>query len=349
MATGIQWTDETWNPVSGCSKVSQGCKHCYAERVFPRPYPGRKFIDVRTHDDRLQQPLRWRKPRRVFVNSMSDLFHEDVPDAFIDQVFAIMAMAKQHTFQVLTKRPDRMIEWFKRVEGGGAEGEDAALAKLYGAMTECAAPMPAWVEADFEIGEGSLMGDAWPLPNVWIGVSVEDQETADERIPLLLRTPAAVRFISAEPLLGAIDLTRIHHDTWPSEPNRDGEQYTLYMSAFSGIRPTSIQSYVESPTLDWVIVGGESGPKARPCDVEWIGGIVNQCKDAGVPVFVKQFGARPIAQCRACSTHRALCRLFGSDEGEHGHDGIIPIFMKDRKGGDPAEWPADLRVREFPA
>lgn len=309
MATGIQWTDETWNPTSGCSKVSQGCKNCYAERVFPRPYPGRKFTDVRTHPDRLQQPLRWKRPRRVFVNSMSDLFHEDVPDQFIDQVFAVMALSPQHTFQVLTKRPERMQAYFRNEWVGFRQREQMQLMR-----------------------PTSVLDVSYPLPNVWLGVSVEDQETADERIPLLLQTPAAVRFISAEPLLGPVDLTRLHHDTWPSEPNRYGEQYALYMSAFSGIRPTTTQSYVESPKLDWVIVGGESGPKARPCDVDWIRGIVGQCKDAGVPVFVKQLGARRIEN--GCS--------------DPGHTASLD-HVRDRKGGDPAEWPADLRVREFPA
>lgn len=340
--TTIQWCSDVWNPVTGCTKVSQGCKNCYAERVFPRPYPGRDFTDVRTHPDRLDQPLRWRKPRRVFVNSMSDLFHEDVPNSFIETVFGVMALAKQHTFQILTKRPKRMLEWF-----GHSMREGWAAWAPYMDMQLPPPKVESW--------------PGWPLPNVWLGVSVEDQETADERIPVLLQTPAAVRFISAEPLLGAVDLERWLNPTGVVCPDICPDR--------SYVKQTEIQT-AEHPTesiplcpdcgavatwtgydtgLDWVIVGGESGPKARPCDVEWIGGIVNQCKDAGVPVFVKQFGARPIAQCRACSTHRALCRLFGSDEGEHGHDGIIPIFMKDRKGGDPAEWPADLRVREFPA
>lgn len=175
-ATKIQWTDETWNPVTGCTKVSQGCKHCYAERVFPRAYAktGRCFTDVRTHPERLDQPLRWKKPRRVFVNSMSDLFHEDVPDEFIDKVWEIMANAPDHTFQILTKRPARMLAWTGGVDAG---------------------KWPMWLLP-------------WPLPNVWLGVSVEDQATADERIPPLLRTAAAVRFISLEPCLGPVDLSK---------------------------------------------------------------------------------------------------------------------------------------------
>lgn len=173
--TKIEWTDATWNPVTGCTKVSQGCKHCYAEREWPRltklvpAYAGRDFTEVRTHADRLDQPLHWKRPRRVFVNSMSDLFHQDVPDEFIRAVFAVMAQAKQHTFQVLTKRSERMREILTR-----------------------------WHRDGLTLREGC----GAVLPNVWLGVSIEDQPSADERIIELLKTPAAVRWISAEPLLG---------------------------------------------------------------------------------------------------------------------------------------------------
>lgn len=213
----IEWTDATWNPTTGCTKVSQGCKHCYAERIFHRPYPGRKFTDVRTHPDRLRQPLSWQRPRRIFVNSMSDLFHEDVPDEFIMQVFFIMAAAGRHTFQVLTKRPRRMLDWFAWFE----------------------ACKPAYDRND-------------PYSNVWLGVSVENQEAADERIPLLRQTPAAVRFLSCEPLLGGMD----------------------------------ISPYLRS--VDWVIAGGESGPGARPADLAWFRSLRDQCAAAGVPFFMKQ-------------------------------------------------------------
>ena len=189
--TNIEWADRVWNPVTGCTKVSPGCKHCYAEGVAHRfwatQYPAveietggpagtmsraRKFTDVMTHPDRLLEPLSWRKPARVFVNSMSDLFHEDVPDDFIDAVWGTMAKCPQHTFQILTKRADRMKAYFDKVVADGR-----AL-----------------------FGEGRYV----PRSNVWLGVSVEDQQRADERIPLLLQTPAAVRFISAEPLLGPV-------------------------------------------------------------------------------------------------------------------------------------------------
>jgi protein gp37 len=176
--TKIEWTDATWNPVSGCTKVSAGCKNCYAEREWPRltrlipAYAGREFSDVRCHPERLDQPICWKRPRKVFVNSMSDLFHSAVPDDFIDMVFAAMAIAKQHVFQVLTKRPERMLDYMCNLNK-----------------------------------RPNLSGVC--LPNVWLGVSIEDQATANERIPLLLQTPAAKRFLSIEPMLEPIDLANL--------------------------------------------------------------------------------------------------------------------------------------------
>src|SRR3990167_3183573 len=192
--TTIEWTDATWNPVTGCTHVSEGCRNCYAERVLPRT--GQSFNKVVCHPDRLDAPLHWRKPSRIFVNSLSDLFHEDVPDEFIGKVFSRMNSSRQHIFQVLTKRPERMLQWFSRCGNGGGLGwithNNTEPAKAYR-------------------GTGIVLAtsDRWPIPNVWLGISCEDQKTADERIPLLLQTPAAVRFISAEPLLGPIDLTEI--------------------------------------------------------------------------------------------------------------------------------------------
>jgi protein gp37 len=195
MSTKIEWTDETWNPVTGCSKVSQGCKNCYAERLWPKVEGARvkreggaprPFTHVSVVPDRLTAPLHWTKPRLVFVNSMSDLFHEHVPDSFLDRVFAVMRRAHDHVFQVLTKRPERMLEY---VSTSGRDGRVFLAGQHVPFCAACDLPR-------------------WPLPNVWLGVSVEDQATADERIPLLLQTPAAVRWISAEPLLGPIDLLR---------------------------------------------------------------------------------------------------------------------------------------------
>jgi protein gp37 len=255
--TGISWTSATWNPVTGCVKVSPGCKHCYAERDWGRlahlpAYAGRAFTDVACHEDRLDQPLRWNRPRMIFVNSMSDLFHEDVPDEFIDRVFAVMALAKKHVFQVLTKRPERMRRYMARL------GESAKLLDA-GART-----------MGYTFEHGGQYFVSWPIPNVWLGVSVENQETADERIPLLLQTPAAVRWISAEPLLGPVDLAEVP------------------VGMHGPLRP--YQDKPSQPRLDWVVVGGESGAKARPMHLQWARNLRDQCETAGVPFFFKQTG-----------------------------------------------------------
>jgi protein gp37 len=244
--SAIEWTDATWNPVTGCTKVSQGCKHCYAERHAVRFWGDRKFTEVRCHPERLDQPLRWRRPRRVFVNSMSDLFHEDVPDEFIWQVFNVMQLSGEHIFQILSKRPARMYEFVsRRIRNAGHP----------------------------------------PLPNVWLGVSCENQDTADERIPLLLRTLAAVRFVSAEPLLGPVNFEAIEWRGNMLYPLR-GETMAHDGAMYRG-----------GARLDWVIIGGESGPGARPFDVAWARHIIAQCKTAGVPVFMKQLGSNARGWC----------------------------------------------------
>lgn len=263
-SSGIEWTDMTWNPVSGCSKVSQGCKNCYAERVFPRPYPGRAFTDVRTHPDRLDQPLRLRQGRRIFVNSMSDLFHEDVPFEFIADVFAVMACTTRHTYQVLTKRPNRMRDFFVWL------AEDTVFD--WPERIDPVRVWPQWKPANDKHGGYDNCGPVWPLQNVWLGVSVEDPPTAAERIRELLQTPAAVRFISAEPLLAAIhiksylldnNLKLIENGKVPSGPD---------------------------PAINWVIAGGETGLKARPTHPDWFRSLRDQCADAGTPFFFKQWG-----------------------------------------------------------
>lgn len=266
--SGIEWTDATWNPVTGCTKVSHGCKNCYAERDWSRllhlpAYSGRAFTDVAMHPERLCQPLRWGRPRRIFVNSMSDLFHDDVPDMFIDQVFAVMAMAKKHQFQVLTKRPKRMRHYLLAADREESIGW--AEHSIYEGFTR--------------IPIGAYRGPTHrrlPLPNVWLGVSVEDQVTADERIPLLLQTPAEVRWISAEPLLGPIDLMNCEH------PN-----YSIRADYLSG---QDSRSGDDQGTIDWVVVGGESGPKARPMSPKWARDLRDQCAAAGVPFLFKQWG-----------------------------------------------------------
>lgn len=302
--TRIEWTDATWSPVTGCTKVSEGCTHCYIERTPPFRMQGRKFrcprcdgsgyvedsdgnrlafgkrgqfipgdrcsrcsgtgragigdtTGVRLHEDRLTVPLRWRKPRRVFVCSMADLFHGSIPDEFIARVFAVMALAPQHTFQILTKRPHRMRSLLRSVE----------FADLLG---ECI------VEVNDGRAEYSI---SFPLPNVHIGVSVEDQKTADLRIPLLLTTPAAVRWLSCEPLLGPVNLPACrclgvgsitHGRHWPDT--------------------VCDQCGGSGSQIDWVVVGGESGPGARPMHPDWARSLRDQCAAADVPFLFKQWG-----------------------------------------------------------
>lgn len=259
--TGIEWTDATWNPVRGCSRVSEGCRNCYAEKVAQRfcgpgqPYEGLVHGrtkgwngKVRLVDTALAWPLNKRTPRRIFVNSMSDLFHESVPDDFIAAVFGIMAESPQHTFQILTKRPERMRAWFARA---GVAPRAWLHEAVKGVMGYDNPKRPAVNE------------ERWPLPNVWLGVSVEDQAAAVERIPSLLLTPAAVRWISAEPLLGPVGL-------WPE---------WLHTTASTG-----------RVGLNWIVAGGESGRGARPMSPDWARSLRDQCAGANVPFLFKQWG-----------------------------------------------------------
>ena len=288
-STKIEWTGATWNPVTGCAKVSPGCKHCYAESYWPRlqhlpAYSGRAFTDVRCHADRLDQPLRWKNPRRIFVNSMSDLFHPDVPDDFIDKVFAVMAIEKTHVFQVLTKRPKRMRAYFESLRYG-RDADDRGYKVI------------AWADAQFGITsrQVDLIGQTPKgLQNVWLGVSVEDQATAGERIPLLLQTPAAVRWVSAEPLLGPVTLCLDRLREWNVLAVQNGQPWAAV-------------------SIDWVVVGCESGPKARPMNPDWARSLRAQCAAEGVAFFMKQ---------------------ISGDRGKV----INEISM----------FPEDLRIREYP-
>lgn len=266
----IEWTDATWNVITGCSKVSSGCKNCYAERIWKRVYGKyRPFTDVHFHEDRLEMPLRWKRPRRIFVNSLSDLFHEKVTVEMVAAIFGIMTLASRHIFQILTKRPERAFAMLRNLDAHKCAHEAFG---TIGASPTCD------------------MSHEWPLPNVWLGVSVENQGTAEERIPLLLNTPAAVRWISVEPLLG----------------------------------PVNLGPWIDR--LDWVVVGGESGPKARAFDVEWARQIKRRCTAADVAFFMKQLGSRPF-------------------------DGTLPLILPG-KADQPEKWPVtldDIKVREYPA
>ncbi len=293
--TNIEWCDATWNPTRGCSRVSPGCQNCYAERTAARQMHSAYKDLVRSTadgpqwtgllriagDDTFDAPAHWRKPRRIFVDSMSDLFHEDMPFPRIADVWRVMALPEcgRHTFQILTKRAKRMRRFME---------EAATLAKAW-----------PWPDPDHV------------LSNVWLGVSVEDRARKD-RIEALRATPAALRFLSLEPLL---------EDLGPID--------------FTGI--------------GWAIAGGESGPGARPCDVAWIRSIVAQCREAGVPCFVKQIGSRPQYQEYADMSDDAFRAWDSKHAGEPVPLGGLIVHPLDRKGGDPSEWPEDLRVREFPA
>lgn len=245
----IEWTGQTWNPVVGCTRASAGCDHCYAytmtrrlEAMGQRDYVGlvgKGHFNgvVRELPHKLTLPMHRRKPTTYFVNSMSDLFHRGVSDDFIDRVFAVMASCPQHTFQVLTKRADRMHEYMTAPN---------RLEMIYAQ----------W----YSVSDKTPCAEAWPLPNVWLGVSTENQSAADERIPHLLQTPAAIRFLSCEPLLGPIDFRRV--------PGFN--RYNL-----------SLHNW-------WIIVGGESGYSARPMDLAWARSIRDQCAIADVAFFMKQ-------------------------------------------------------------
>lgn len=286
--TKIEWADATWGPVTGCTEVSPGCDRCYAKTFAERwrGTPGHYFergFDVQLRPDKLDQPLRWRKPRRIFVNSMSDLFHDSVPDDYIARVFEVMALAPQHTFQILTKRHARMRSLVS-----------------HGLLDMI----------DDPDGDVRVKVPRWPLPNVWLGVSAENQQWADIRIPALLDTPAAVRFVSVEPILGPIDL-EFERYYEPTHSNCSGLVSPAHEPA-CGREPGRHWG------IGWVIVGGESGPGARRMEWEWARSLRDQCRAAGVPFYFKQSGS-----------------VLAREAGVGG------------KGGDPAGWPEPF-PREFP-
>lgn len=306
--TKIEWADATWNPVRGCSPVSGGCENCYAQRDAHRfsgpgqPYEGlTRSTDhgpkwtgrVRLVEGLLDKPRRWKRPRRIFVNSMSDLFHERLTSRQIALVFSAMGNAPQHTFLALTKRSERMREllW--------SEGF--------------------WLDVwsgieDRAMREYTVKHRA--LPHLHLGVSVEDQAAADERIPDLRNSPANIRWLSMEPLLGSVEL--MHHFTTNSIRMIQRQHGHTDEDTPEHLRPGLAG-------IDGVVIGGESGPRARPCGIEWIRFVIRQCDAAGIPVFVKQLGAKPTS----IADYSTICLI-------------------DKKGGDMDEWPDNLKLRELP-
>lgn len=357
--TKIQWTGRTWQVTAGCKEWSPGCLNCYARRdarrmgFNPNEKIRKRYEDlvvldakknlrwsgeVRMLPEQLVAPLRWRDPQTIFVDSLSDLFQSGVSFKFIAAVFGVMAMCRRHTFQVLTKRTDTMLRWSEWIT------EEAGVGNEVTYCTEAAKRAILNHAEDIEAARRLLarhlpMTDcSWPLPNVWMGSSVEDQERADERVPMLLRVRAALRFLSCEPLLGKLDLSRFL-STPPagasrrglacscghSEEYHDGEAHDS--CSFAGCECKAF----DLPKIHWLIPGGESGPKARPSNIAWIRSLVLQCRAAGVAAFVKQLGAKVLG--RNC---------------EHGRQDE-PCRFLDPKGGNMAEWDEDLRVREMPS
>lgn len=313
MTTSIEWTQNpdgspgrTWNPTRGCEEISPGCARCYAKTFAERwrgvkGHPYEQGFDPRLVLEKLWEPLSWRKPTRVFVNSMSDLWLDGFDRDYIAAVFGVMAACPQHTFITLTKRADRLIDWFEwmAVQTGGpmCHAAHAALMQEYEQEV---------IGEPFHAKHCPDPHGPWPLPNVWVGTSVENKKHGVPRIGQLRKVPATVRVLSIEPLLedlGDLDLTGI----------------------------------------GWVLVGGESGPRSRLCELAWIRKVVAQCREQGVPVFVKQVGAMAALDVQTTGEFRA------HKNGKRQLQMMITrLPTADRKGGEPAEWPVDLRVRQFP-
>jgi len=313
----IEWTEASWNPIRAANKatgrdghfcvhVSEGCRNCYAERMqarFGNPVrfaaQDRDKVQVFLHETALTQPLRWKRPRRIFPCSMTDIAGDWVVDEMLDRMFAVMALTPWHTYQVLTKRPDRMRAYLQSPD---------RIRRIYGTACDLALETDTQVVLIAPGVDPSLAPpgprvhlDLWPLPNVWLGTSVEDQLSADVRIPELLSTPAAVRWISAEPLLGPMDVSRFvprerfymmkcEHCGWVGSTEhareaRNGDDADVVCGGCGKITLAD-----EASGLDWVVAGGESGPKARPMHPDWARSLRDQCAAAGVPFFFKQWG-----------------------------------------------------------
>lgn len=339
-ASSIEWTHppgfdgETWNPTLGCDKVSPGCKFCYAIRSVNRMAgnPNAKIAaanaglvvmtgaglnwtgKVNSIESRLSIPLKKNKPTAYFVNSLSDLFHKEIADEFIDKVFAVMALTPQHRYMILTKRPERMLAYIDSRAKSIQYWEDAARSLGFTFR---------FIGADWN--EHSTC--PFPLPNCWLGVSVENQATADARIPILIKTPAAIRFVSYEPALGPVDFTQIPISSWKGVP----------------VMANVLQrASIFAAHLDLVITGGESGPGARPFNIAWAQQTINQCAAAGISCFIKQFGAKPVFQWSKDAD------AVGLTLGPVYDDQMYPVRLKDRKGGSMEDWPEWARVRQYP-
>lgn len=357
--SSIEWCSATWNPFAGCSKISQGCKNCYAIRdahrlsnntnkKIQKKYAGTVTADgtnwtgkINLDEEALLLPLRWSKPRKIFVNSMSDLFHENVPDEWIHKVFAVMALCPQHIFQVLTKRPQRMQQYMSQ------DGKHKH--PHWGIISDQIYKLSNGLYNAFDIQN--------PFQNVWLGVSIEDQNTADERIPLLLDTPAVVRWLSIEPLLSEVNLPIAYcyncnkfvafHNV-----NSDKDYGCIHCQCYV---TNMVKRLHETASIDWVVVGGESN--GRPCDVSHIRSIVRQCRAAGIRVFVKQLGSQIIGDYyerddffrdRMFDGRINLIGWRDESDGQPPLDTKVRFRLAHRKGGDPNEWAEDLRIRQMP-
>lgn len=374
--TAIEWTDKVWNPIAGCSVVSPGCTNCYAMRMAARiqrmggtaakKYAGTTMDSkagavwtgrINFDTEALRAPFGWKKPARVFVNSMADLFHDDVTDEQIDKVFAVMALNPRHTFQVLTKRAKRMRAYMlERWQGTPAQticGIHVPAGGPTGRMVRVEEACQPYLDRYklVDPDDDALWTDdsnckamqwGWPLPNVWLGVSVEDQRRADERIPDLLATPAAVRWISAEPLLGPLDLSAIKIPL-------HGESFQIINALH---HKDSLNLGREQPAIDWVVAGGESGPGARPCHPDWVRTLRDQCASTNVAFFFKQWGRwRPLI---AADTRRDWLIVYANGERDipddrspdesAGECAMLPCGKRgagaELDGREHREWPA---------
>lgn len=347
MTTSIQWTDETWNPIRArnletgrvgwhCERISEGCRNCYAEQKnlgFFQLGTGYKYnkrmpdeIEVFLDEETLLQPLHWKKPRKVFPCSMTDWAGAWVPDEWMDKLLAVVALCPQHTFLFLTKRAERLPRYLinlrQRIRGY-IHGHQGYFADILAPVIGQRALDAAWVHMkNFYHGpdEPKGIGDAtawpWPLPNVWLGVSAEDQATFDNRWGWLRQTEAAHRWLSLEPMIASINVrAAVSEDHYNCDEGTDDD-------------PTPAHRCW--PTTDWIVLGGESGSRARAFDFQWARDIINQCKAAQTPVFVKQLGAFP---------YDSFYQAGATDQR---------IYLKDKKGGDINEWSPDLQIREFP-